>query len=253
VGGFLHVHTLPEPLRKSLEREPVTMTFGPHGFFGYAVSTPRSAEADKQQMMWWSTWEADPAPDRHALLADLRAQLLEHHDFWKSPHDSPDAPIFPTIISLGCGTESDTPSTMTAAEKNVLVLPRRITPRLPGWSSASGKIIIMGDAAHAMPPDSGQGVSCAAEDAVSIALFLKHFLAQGEAKDLDLDVALKNTARSYEDLRMKRLAFILNAAKHAGNGKRKLKRWQEILRDSFMWLFSTWLSSLLISAFLMVT
>ena len=200
------------------------------------MSTPSFEDITKQEIMWWSTWEATPAPNRHALLKDIRAQLLEHHDSWKSPYDSPGAPVFPTIITLACGAAYDTPDTMEAIEKDVLVLPRHITPRLPSWSSPSGKIIIIGDAAHAMPPDSGQGVSCAAEDAVAIGLLLKHYLSRGGPEDVDLGIVLRSTARAYEELRMKRLAVILNAAKHAGNAKRKLKGWQESFRDRIMWL-----------------
>src|ERR1700722_18800165 len=215
------------------------MTFGPHGFFGYSVCTPSSEPITRQQLMWWSTWEATPAPDRHALLKDIRTQLLERHGFWKSPYDSPGAPVFPTIISLACGTDSDTPSTITAAERNVFVLPRRTTPRLSSWSSPSGKIIIIGDAAHAMPPDAGQGVSCAAEDAVAIGLLLKHYLSQGGPGDVDLGIVLKNTAQSYEELRMKRLVAVLDAAKRAENTKRKLTWKQELVRDWMMWLYCT--------------
>jgi hypothetical protein len=237
VGGFLPVTSLSENFRMSLEQEPVTLTFGPDGFFGYSLCTPRTEDITKQQIMWWSTWEATPAPDRHALLTDIRTQLHKRHDSWKSPRDSPGAPLFSTIISLGCGSESDTPSTATAVERDLLILPRRITPRLPGWSSPSGKIMIIGDAAHAMPPDAGQGVSCAVEDAVAIALLLQHY--QGGSGDVNLSVVLKNTAKAYEELRMKRLAVILSAAKHAGDGKRKLKYYQEVIRDWLFWFFST--------------
>ncbi|KAF4776826.1 hypothetical protein HER10_EVM0009207 [Colletotrichum scovillei] len=41
-------------------------------------------------------------------------------------------------------------------------------PKLPAWSSLSGNVIIIGDAAHAMPASSGQGVNQALEDAYSL-------------------------------------------------------------------------------------
>jgi len=207
------------------------MTFGPHGFFGYSLSLSRSLDINQQQLMWWSTWEATPAPSRNAPLEDVRTQLLTHYSSWETPYDTPDNAVFPTIISLACGSES---TTLAATDRNVLVLPRFTTPRLPGWSSSSGRIIIIGDAAHAMPPDAGQGVSCAVEDAVVVALLLKHHLSQHPVEGAELGRVLQRTAKAYEDLRMGRLATILNAAKRVGNTKRELKRWQEILRDFFM-------------------
>jgi 2-polyprenyl-6-methoxyphenol hydroxylase-like FAD-dependent oxidoreductase len=242
IGGFIPVTSLPEALRKSLDEDPITMTFGSNGFFGYSPCTPLSGDVSSQKIMWWSTWEVSPPPSRDTLLSDIRATLLALHGNWKSPHDTPNAPVFPSIILLGCGSESDTPATATAVEKNLLVLPRYITPRLPSWSSPSGKIILMGDAAHTMPPDAGQGVACAIEDAVAIAKLLKHYLSQGksgaEAGDgAGVGDTLRKTAKAYEENRIERLAYILDTAKRLGNRKRQLSWFQEKLRDVVVGLF----------------
>jgi 2-polyprenyl-6-methoxyphenol hydroxylase-like FAD-dependent oxidoreductase len=108
---------------------------------------------------------------------------------------------------------------------------------MPHWTSlnGSGRIILLGDAAHAMPPDSGQGVSCAAEDAVAIGLLLKH---HGVTRSLDVRETLKRTAAAYEAIRMKRVWHILDIAKRSGETKKKKKWWQERIRDSFIWFFS---------------
>ncbi|KAF5976481.1 kynurenine 3-monooxygenase [Fusarium coicis] len=45
-------------------------------------------------------------------------------------------------------------------------------PKLYSWSSFSGNVIMIGDAAHAMPASSGQGVNQALEDAFSLAKVL---------------------------------------------------------------------------------
>ncbi|GJC87891.1 FAD-dependent urate hydroxylase [Colletotrichum liriopes] len=49
-------------------------------------------------------------------------------------------------------------------------------PKLERWASPTGRVIIIGDAAHAMPPSSGQGVNQAFEDAHTLVLLLKSLL-----------------------------------------------------------------------------
>ena len=62
-----------------------------------------------------------------------------------------------------------------AAPKETLsIWPFYTVPKLPSWSSTShhNRVIILGDAAHAIPPTAGQGASQALEDAFSLALLL---------------------------------------------------------------------------------
>jgi len=86
-----------------------------------------------------------------------------------------------------------------------------------------------------MPPDSGQGVSCAAGDAVAVGLFLKHY---GVTRNLDVRGALRRTAEAYEQVRMKRVWHILDIAKRSGESKKKKAWWQEWIRDAFIWIFT---------------
>lgn len=221
IGGFVPVSSLPEYLQNSLSDDPVTMTFGSYGFFGYALSS-----STQDSLMWWSTYEVATPPERHAPLGPVHAQLLERHAHWKSPHD--DTPgsrrVFDSIIAIACGDNVDA----TPSEREVLVLPRYITPTLPRWCTTSGRIVLMGDAAHAMPPDAGQGVSCAAEDALALGLLLKHHLS-------DTDV-LEKAARAYESVRMARVRQILEVGKRRGGNKRRKTWFQEYIRDWMMWI-----------------
>ncbi|PYH98141.1 FAD/NAD(P)-binding domain-containing protein [Aspergillus ellipticus CBS 707.79] len=43
-------------------------------------------------------------------------------------------------------------------------------PRLESWSSVQGRVVILGDAAHAIPPTAGQGINQALEDVFTYAL-----------------------------------------------------------------------------------
>jgi 2-polyprenyl-6-methoxyphenol hydroxylase-like FAD-dependent oxidoreductase len=235
IGGFLPVSSLPQGFRDSLTEEPIVMTFGAAGFFGFSLAT--KLEDPKCNIMWWSTYETTPPPPRDSSLADIRNHLLSQHSSWRSPRDEPDAPLFQTIISLACGSESDAGSDVAAVEKNVLILPRyQITGRLPRWSSSSGKIVLMGDAAHAMPPDGGQGVSCAAEDSVVLALTLKHFLGKSSAGDLTQEDAIRKAVAGYEELRMPRVGRIMDGAERRVKKKKIRSWWQERLRDWLLWL-----------------
>jgi 2-polyprenyl-6-methoxyphenol hydroxylase-like FAD-dependent oxidoreductase len=223
VGGFIPMSSLSDPLRESLREDPVTMTFGPKGFFGYS---PVSGDIDHKaaQLMWWSTYETAVPPPRDTPRATILEQLTARHAHWTSPADTTDRRVFREIMSLGCTDTSQ-----------LLILPGYVTPRLPHWSSlsGSGRILLLGDAAHAMPPHAGQGVSCAVEDAVAVALLLKHYRVSHR---FGVEESLRRTAAAYEAVRMKRVGKILDLAKHGGASKKEQTWWQEKIRDWFLWL-----------------
>ena len=205
------------------------MAWGSHGFFGYSMCSP--SNADDAFIQWWSIYESSTPPRRDDDASNIRAQLLQRHSAWKSPYDSPDRAVYQDLIDIGCSTNQPLAP--------LLILPRYVTPRLPRWTSldASGKIVLLGDAAHAMPPDSGQGASCAAEDAVAIGLLLKHYAV---TRGLDVHTTLKRTAEAYDKIRLKRVGYILDFAKWSGDSKKQKSWWQEGIRDAFIWLISRW-------------
>ena len=48
------------------------------------------------------------------------------------------------------------------------VWPIYTSPKLDNWTSPSGRVVLIGDSAHAIPPAAGQGVNMAVEDAYSL-------------------------------------------------------------------------------------
>ncbi|KAJ5100204.1 Monooxygenase FAD-binding [Penicillium angulare] len=52
------------------------------------------------------------------------------------------------------------------------VWPFYTVPKMDHWHSSTGKVIIIGDSAHAIPPSAGQGANQAFEDAYSLGLLL---------------------------------------------------------------------------------
>ncbi|KAG6829164.1 hypothetical protein H0H92_005508 [Tricholoma furcatifolium] len=232
VGGFVPISSLSERLRDSLGTENVVMTFGEQGFFGYSVCSSYKSGDDPtgHSIQWWSIYESAVPLTRGEEPSVVRDRLLALHGSWKSPHDSSSQHVYEEIIKLGCTAEN-------ASSGNLLVLPRYEAPRMPRWTcpSGTGRIILIGDSAHPMPPDSGQGASCAVEDAVALGALLKKYHATGDPAISD---TLKRTAAAYEDLRMKRVWKILDIAKRSGGGKKKKQSWlQQWIRDCFLGLF----------------
>lgn len=257
LGAFLPVSSLPSALQQSLHTEGVTMTFGKNGFFGYSLCSPfppSTTSTLEPFIQWWSIFETDTIPEKKDIdYEEVKAQLLRRHGDWISPYDhNPQEAsnnqkhqgIFRTIIEL---TFETTPA--SSIPKNVLILPRFITPRLPAWSNAThtspvaktnpknqGRIVLIGDAAHTMPPDVGQGVSCAAEDSVAYALLLKHFISQSGDAGSDIPSVLKKTAEAYEIVRKPRIHAILDQAKYNASLKKEMGSFAAWMRDSAMWI-----------------
>ncbi|KAL0058965.1 hypothetical protein AAF712_014333 [Marasmius tenuissimus] len=245
IGGFLPVSSLSPTLQAGIRKEEVTMTFSRSGFFGMALCTPppttEGSSSTQEQIMWWSTYESSPPLPRDTPPSRIKDDLLARHGDWKSPFDENEGGkernVFRDLISLSCSdTDTDT--------KQFLVLPRYITPMLPRWSTAlsdedgGGRIVLLGDAAHTMPPDSGQGVSCAVEDGLALALLLKHYLAKAENGDSGSMTAARKAVLAYEEIRKPRVEGILKFAKKSGDGKREMGWVGEKVRDWGLWIFT---------------
>lgn len=239
VGGFLPLSSLPENIREGITKDPLNFTAGPNGYFAYFPASGFSPEpSPKNQISWWSVCESTLPLSRDILLADLRVQLLERYDSWKSSYDTPESRVFLSIISLAC--EHKQGNSELAIKSGILILPQYGIERLPRWCSSSGRIILLGDAAHPVPPESGQGVSCAVEDGLTLALFLKHYLDQRPTSTTSTDggqaEALKQTTAAYEEVRMSRIAMVLNIGKFQSGTLLAKTWWQEWIRDRMLWI-----------------
>jgi salicylate hydroxylase len=80
---------------------------------------------------------------------------------------------------------------------------------LPSWTSTSGKLALIGDAAHAMAFYLSMGVSMAVEDAETLAHCLALKGAGGASLKMAMDV--------FERVRKGRAERVRDASKHAGN------------------------------------
>ena len=61
-----------------------------------------------------------------------------------------------------------------STESGMSIWPIYTIPKLEkGWTSPKGRVVLIGDAAHAIPPAAGQGVNMAIEDAYTLGVLLK--------------------------------------------------------------------------------
>ncbi|KUI65350.1 Salicylate hydroxylase [Cytospora mali] len=148
---------------------PVTIT-SPNGAFVIAPQEPDGSEVliGKQRRV--------PEQDRAAwekTLADKEdaVRFLQQ-----------DRELFPEVVQN---------ATSQISTARVNVWPFFVVPKLDRWASETRRVIIVGDAAHAIPPSAGQGINQAFEDIYMLALVL------GRAHEVsDMQAAL-GTWQSY--------------------------------------------------------
>lgn len=175
--------------------------FGANGFFGYVnVVTPAGP-----QTMWWSTASA-PLPSKKEVAAttqaDLQGRLLRLHGNWASP--------VPQLIE-------------TAEE--ILNIAIHDVPNLPRWSM--GRVALIGDAAHAVAPHSGQGASMALEDAMVLAKMLR----DSDSNDV------KEVFGCFERERRPRTDRVIALGRRNGQRKERISAIQYWLQQQMMRIF----------------
>jgi 2-polyprenyl-6-methoxyphenol hydroxylase-like FAD-dependent oxidoreductase len=126
------------------EKRSLNFTYGANGFFGYCG-------AGEGKVMWWSNLPRSE-PFTRAELADsssgsVKAEMLRLFGEYHQP--------IPALILA------------TDAIVKVNVFDIR---SLPTWRR--GRVVLVGDAAHAVSPNAGQGASMALEDAMYLAKLL---------------------------------------------------------------------------------
>jgi 2-polyprenyl-6-methoxyphenol hydroxylase-like FAD-dependent oxidoreductase len=196
IGGFTPLAALPAIPRADVEA--LTYTFGSHGFFGYGG-------ADTGSMMWWSNlWRKHEFSHEELANLDQRAiqdELLQRYHGYHEP-----------IASL----VTHTASVLRMNVYDIL--------SLPTWHR--GRVTLMGDAAHAVSPNAGQGASMALEDAMCLAMLLR---------DCGGDYA-----RAFAELerwRKNRVEKIVAEGRRRGGDKEEVSRFQSRMRNAMMRFF----------------
>ncbi|WP_219639155.1 NAD(P)/FAD-dependent oxidoreductase [Cohnella sp. CFH 77786] len=175
------------------EPETIHFIFCKRGFFGYHVSPSGF-------IYWFTNWPTakEPARDASRGITDeerKRMMLEVYQD---------DQPFIRKIIE---GAETTFPFFSSYA-----------LPKQPA-SWHKGPIALVGDAAHAISPSSGQGASMALEDAAVLAKCLRDFSDAEQAY------------ATYERLRRERTAKMYEVGRHGDSGKHVTGPFKQWFRD----------------------
>jgi 2-polyprenyl-6-methoxyphenol hydroxylase-like FAD-dependent oxidoreductase len=96
-------------------------------------------------------------------LESLQADAERLAGFYRKDYEQY-GPTARKVIDSVCAT--------AAGKEGLYAWPFMKMPRIPRWYSDSGRVVMVGDAVHALPPSSGQGVNQALEDVYSLSLLL---------------------------------------------------------------------------------
>jgi 2-polyprenyl-6-methoxyphenol hydroxylase-like FAD-dependent oxidoreductase len=173
--------------------ETIHFNFGKHAFLGYHVS-------QTGYIYWFVNWSLVDEPKRGTFdwmtERERRERLVELF--------SEDRPLLREIIQ---GAEEIFPYFASYA-----------LPTQPA-SWHKGPVVLLGDAAHAISPSSGQGASMALEDAAILAKCLR-----------DIPV-LEQAFATYEQLRRERTARMFKVGEQGDVGKHAVRPMQQWFRD----------------------
>lgn len=173
------------------------MTFCLNGFFGYQV-------ADDGEIYWFENVYQKRRPEV--------GELEVHDDVWKRKLLELHNPDHHPITEIIAGT------TMGAVRYAVEEM-----PVLQHWHS--GRVVLVGDAAHAVGPHSGQGASMGFEDAIVLAKCVR------DSPDVE------QAFNAYQNIRRERVDHVVHETRRTGNRKTPPGFFGRMVRDIMLPIF----------------
>ena len=106
--------------------------------------------------------------------------------------------------------------------ESMYIWPQHTLPKLERWRSEQSRVIIIGDAAHAIPPTSGQGANQAFEDGFSLAMVLAR---RPES------VSFQEGLGWWQDMRQERIAKLLDMTRRLNNMRLPIEMQQKLAKE----------------------
>lgn len=136
------------------------------------------------------------------------APLPDGRVYWFATENLPERSTAPdekeAVLNRFVGWHSPIRELVEATEARAIIRHDIYDLASPLTSFVRGRIVLLGDAAHAMTPDLGQGAGQAIEDAATLALLLR-----GARTDTEIDAALE----SYDRVRRRRSQAVARASR----------------------------------------
>ena len=180
---------------------------------GLLAVMPCSASGDK---IFWFFSRETPIP--HSESGDAR-------DGWEERRQREVAEYKDTIhkiIDTGKDEWRETLTKMVDRTQSVGLYPIFRLPLGGKWSTS--RTVLLGDAAHAMQPHAGQGVSMALEDVFLLSRLLR-----------DHERGLEDVFAKYEAIRRPRIMEISNLAAKNGKARRDVTPWKLWMKEYMAW------------------
>jgi salicylate hydroxylase len=155
IDGLVPASQVDSSLLAPLDTHQSIRTISPHAGL-FAISYARS---NRSVINWFSSRSppTPPSPDQPKLSAEaVRNELLVTYSALPGP--------IPALIK--------------ATEKIYYWPVYRLAPMPEAWYSEQGRVVLVGDAAHAMPPHAVQGVGMGVEDALLVARIIAKLCTQ---------------------------------------------------------------------------
>ncbi|KAH7924021.1 FAD/NAD(P)-binding domain-containing protein [Leucogyrophana mollusca] len=217
-GGFIDLASIPGFNDYLNAERPVVMIQGRRGFIGLTL-----VEKDARRIAWWSTYEAaDRSREEWQIPKDETfKELKRRFSDWAFP--------VPQILEVAENATAEAP----------LLWPISEVEGLPHWHN-DGTVVLIGDAAHAMPPHSGQGASQALEDAAHLGHLLRQYMSSSGEQEASLS-DIRSVLSTFQKAREGRVGGIIAEANRRGDQKRDMsafgmfmKKWGMKLVFAFM-------------------